>query len=389
MERTYEDVVGMLSPEKLGLDAAHLFPRMRQAYAAMQRTLLASGRATAPLQMYILVTARCNLKCEMCFLIHQGSLNTGRDHELTRAEIRAIIDQTAPFTIITFSGGEPFARSDFMQILADTAARRWVYVITNGTLLRPDDVRALVQLAPKRPWGTGLVALGISVLGPEDVHEQIAGIPGSFRRVRSTFQALQEEKQRHGKAYPLLNLKTVLTGQSAPRLPDMVSVVEEWRPDVLTLQLESAVSFAFFDPLPKQAVAGAFHPEILDQPPPDVATLRPEVLTGVLEDFRAAWGNRSHPQLVIYPQTSLQRLPAHLQATPDLSKAWCSALWTDMAIGPWGDVSTCLAGTVGNIREHRLKDLMNHPKYMDLRQHMRQRRISPACRGCCMLSESP
>jgi MoaA/NifB/PqqE/SkfB family radical SAM enzyme len=375
--------------EALGLDTTYVFSKVRDVYAATQRAVFRSGGASAPVHVFFLVTARCNLACEMCYLIHQGSLNTGRERELEREEIAAVVAQTAPFTIITFSGGEPFARRDFLQILADTAARRRVYVITNGTRLRPEDTARVVDLAPRSVLGAGLMALGISIVGPQEVHDEVVRVPGSFQRVGNTFKALREERSARGGKYPLLNLKMVLTGTSAPRLLDIIPIIEEWRPDIFTLQLESSMSYGFYEPVMAQATTAPFSPEDLDRPPADIANLSPALLEEVLSRFSSAWGDRRQPRLVIYPQTTLARLPSHLRSTPDLEKAWCSALWTDVMIGPWGDVSTCLAGSMGNLRQHTLSELMNHPKYRQFRSAMRVRRISPACRGCCMLQEAP
>lgn len=375
------------SHEDLGIDTAQVFSLVRDKYATLQRRFFVSGGASWPAHVFFLITARCNLACEMCYLIHQGSLNTGRSGELTRDEIRSVIDHTAPFTIITYSGGEPFVRRDFLEILGDTARRRRTYVITNGTRLDAGGIAQLVACAPRHALSAGLMAVGISLIGPSDLHDDIVAIPGSFERVHRSFAGLREERRRQDKKYPLLNLKIVITARSAPRLLDMIPVIEAWQPDVVTLQLESSNAYSFYDPAQTQAEPKPFDVSILDTVPPDVPGLEPVELARILAEFEKAWGARRHPRLVVYPQTSLQRLPRQLRGMPDLGSAWCAALWTDVMIGPWGDVTTCLVGSIGNVRDRSLRQLMNDAKFKEFRRVMRERRVTPACRGCCMLRD--
>ena len=81
------------------------------------------GRALSPLKVIIELTYRCNLACEMCYLIQERKMKETRENvtELTTAEVKGVIDQLGMvFPIVTFTGGEPLIRSDIMELIRYT-----------------------------------------------------------------------------------------------------------------------------------------------------------------------------------------------------------------------------------------------------------------------------
>ena len=75
------------------------------------------------------VTLRCNLTCTMCTTCYDSP-------ELSLAEIKGIIDQTADWGVEVFNplGGEPFMRGDIETILSYAVSRGfYVTVTTNAT----------------------------------------------------------------------------------------------------------------------------------------------------------------------------------------------------------------------------------------------------------------
>lgn len=72
------------------------------------------------------VTNRCNCKCAFCF---QGNSHKENEHTLTFSEICALMDRLSELGCyyLSFSGGEPFCRDDFVEIL-DEAKKRGFYI---------------------------------------------------------------------------------------------------------------------------------------------------------------------------------------------------------------------------------------------------------------------
>ncbi|MEX0274512.1 MAG: GTP 3',8-cyclase MoaA [Flavobacteriaceae bacterium] len=89
----------------------------------------------------IAVTDRCNLRCFYC-MPAKGIPYEPKSHLLSYEEITRLLRVLGElgFKKVRFTGGEPFLRKDFMQLL-ETASKlpkfESVHITSNGTLLRP------------------------------------------------------------------------------------------------------------------------------------------------------------------------------------------------------------------------------------------------------------
>ncbi|WP_394747717.1 GTP 3',8-cyclase MoaA [Spongiimicrobium salis] len=88
----------------------------------------------------IAVTDRCNLRCFYC-MPKEGIPYEPKAHLLSYEEITRLLTVLADlgFKKVRFTGGEPFLRKDFMQLLENTAqlaAYDSINITSNGTLLQ-------------------------------------------------------------------------------------------------------------------------------------------------------------------------------------------------------------------------------------------------------------
>ena len=125
------------------------------------------------------LTERCNLKCKHCY---QEGKST---QELSREQIFAVIDEIAQMIrawhetynidfqpSFNVTGGEPFLRPDFFDILERMAGIGFeIYVLSNGTVITAERARRLAKLSVN--------GVQVSLEGPQEIHEAIRG-PGSF-----------------------------------------------------------------------------------------------------------------------------------------------------------------------------------------------------------------
>ena len=119
------------------------------------------------------LTRSCNLFCAHCYTDSHGKEYEG---ELTTEEALRVIDDLAEFgvPVILFSGGEPLLRHDLFQLIRYAKDRGIRAVLsTNGTLITPKVARQLKEI--------GLSYVGISIDGPEHVHDKFRGKKGAFR----------------------------------------------------------------------------------------------------------------------------------------------------------------------------------------------------------------
>lgn len=117
------------------------------------------------------LTLACNLSCRHC-----GSrAGRARDREMDTRECLDVVAQLVDLggELLTLSGGEPLIRHDW-EAVAREGVRRGLVVnlVTNGTLV---DDRVAGRLVD-----AGLSNVGVSIDGPEAVHDTIRG-PGTFR----------------------------------------------------------------------------------------------------------------------------------------------------------------------------------------------------------------
>ena len=88
----------------------------------------------------IAVTDRCNLRCFYC-MPAEGIPYEPKAHLLSYEEITRLLNVLGSigFQKVRFTGGEPFLRKDFIQLLENTAkleAYKSIHITSNGTLLQ-------------------------------------------------------------------------------------------------------------------------------------------------------------------------------------------------------------------------------------------------------------
>ncbi len=118
-------------------------------------------------------TARCNLRCLHCYSSSDSACGT---EELSTDQAKRLIDQIAEYgcPVILFSGGEPMLRRDLFELIAYAGGHKLRTVLsTNGTLI---DAAAAHRLK-----GMNVSYIGISLDGPESLHDAFRGRSGSFR----------------------------------------------------------------------------------------------------------------------------------------------------------------------------------------------------------------
>lgn len=127
------------------------------------------------------LTLACNLRCRHC----ASSAGAPRRRELTLVESLAICDQLPSLLVkeVIFTGGEPLLNPNWSEI----ASRLQMHeiktgVVTNGLPITADTVQSMNEC--------GLNAVGISVDGPESVHDRIRGLPGAFRKTLRAVELL-------------------------------------------------------------------------------------------------------------------------------------------------------------------------------------------------------
>ncbi|MDR1621930.1 MAG: radical SAM protein [Synergistaceae bacterium] len=170
------------------------------------------NRLTPPVVVWHM-TDLCNLRCRHCYAAGAKS------PVMPYGEACSFLDkmaETNPPSIL-FSGGEPLARSDFFELLdyASTLPLR-VSLSTNGTLIDASAARFL------KKKGVGYV--GVSMDGPEAVHDAFRGVRGAFGKTLAGVRNLKKAGVRVG-------LRFTMVRPLLSHVPDVMKIAEEMEVD--------------------------------------------------------------------------------------------------------------------------------------------------------------
>ena len=125
----------------------------------------------------VIVTYRCNARCNMC---NRYKAPSRTEEELTLETIRKL----PPMYFTNITGGEPFIREDLKEILRELYKKSDRIVIsTNG--FYTDRILDLCREFPQ-------VGIRISIEGMEEMNNSIRGLEDGFHRGVSTLKQLRE-----------------------------------------------------------------------------------------------------------------------------------------------------------------------------------------------------
>jgi radical SAM protein with 4Fe4S-binding SPASM domain len=172
--------------------------------------------ARLPINVTIEVTHRCPLACAHCYNNLPVGDRAAIGRELSTDEHRRILDELADAggVWLLFTGGEIFARPDFLDIYKHAKSRGFlVTLFTNGTQITPAIADTLVEWPP--------FAVEITLYGrTRETYERLTGVPGSFERCMRGIRLLKE------RGLPV-KLKTVAVTINVHEIADMQRFAEE------------------------------------------------------------------------------------------------------------------------------------------------------------------
>lgn len=143
----------------------------------------------------------CNLRCAGCGRVREYASVMDRRMSVDEA-LRAAEIAGAP--VVSVSGGEPLLHPKITDIVEGLIAqRRWVYLCTNGLLLR----ERLQEFRPHKR-----LCFVVHLDGTEKVHDAITGRPGTYNEAMA---AIQEARQR---GYRVATNTTVFHGSDVEDL---------------------------------------------------------------------------------------------------------------------------------------------------------------------------
>jgi len=142
------------------------------------------------------LTNACNLRCRMCGQWSEEGYVLNRVVEarprMTLTDWKRLVDEAAGHGAgnILIRGGEPFLFKGIMDLLTYINGKGiFLSIDTNGTLL--DEFAADLSSLSN-------MHITFSVDGPEEIHDRVRGVNGSFRKTRENIALLNAMEKEHG-----------------------------------------------------------------------------------------------------------------------------------------------------------------------------------------------
>lgn len=311
--------------------------------------------------------SRCNCRCVMCDIwkIRQRREITARDLAPHMASLRAL-----QVRWVVLSGGEPLLHSDLSGLA-------W--------LLRAEGIRVTLLTAGlvlerfSPTVATSVDDIIVSLDGPPQVHDEIRGIPGAFRRLTGGVEAVRRIRP----AIPI-SARCTVQEKNFRTLLEVVGEAHKLGLDSISFLAVDATSEAFGRPqglsAERQAVITleAMEVEDLDtEVEALISECRKEIDSGFIAESDAKL------------RRIVMHYRAHLGQVPAVAPR-CNAPWVSAVVEADGTVRPCFFHRpLGNLYEGPLHEIINSRDALAFRRQL-DVSTDPVCRRCvCPLYVAP
>ena len=294
--------------------------------------------------LVLFINSICNLTCDHCF--YWRDLNQRND--LSFDEIKSLSENLGPIDNLNLSGGEPFIRKEFAEIVRTFIRNngvKQVYVPTNGYFTKRTEqaVRSVLEDKDLMLFGCEL-----SLDGMPDYHDKFRGNDKSFKKAMETYDMLATLQQEDPRLR--IHSNSCATNQNMGEIWELTSYLHERCPKMDHHNL-AIIRGDRKDP-------GLLAPPIDDY-------------RALSEHVRSVWLDRDEGRFgaIVEPMLQWAKTESILQTTQVVP---CKAGTLAGVVYANGDVSACeLHEPLGNLRQASFREIWNSPKTQQLREQIR------------------
>lgn len=158
------------------------------------------------------VTRTCELRCVHCY---NDSQNRSYPGELTTHEGKRLIEGLADFKVpaLIFSGGDPLTRSDIFELMA-YAGQKGVRPVLSSSGVGID------RQAAKRIKDCGVMYVGISLDGAQQINDKLRGVKGAFGKAIEGIRNCRAEGLPTG-------IRFTMSRKTVGELPAIFDIIEK------------------------------------------------------------------------------------------------------------------------------------------------------------------
>jgi radical SAM protein with 4Fe4S-binding SPASM domain len=336
------------------------------------------------------LTVRCNLRCRMCWWWGENGAafdmakkrSAMMTHELSTREIFDVVDQlVAHGPSFYLSGGEPFMRSDAVEIIEYISGKGMSVIMNdNGTLLTEENLKRISKIRN--------LTINFSIDGPREVHDAIRG-KGTFDKTVATIRELV--RLRGGSPYPAVKTNTTFSPEILGHADGLIRYLQDdVGVDAVRMQHLWFTDKAHAD-AQRKVLKGAFAIDDRGAESHVMDAFDGGYVKKLADEIAAVERTRYSKPVFIHPRLAKGQVERYYSDLSFLKRKRCLVSWNSMIIRANGDAMFCPDGwmsefRLGNVRTERIDEMWNGEKAGRFREELYRRRMFPACARCCMIN---
>lgn len=174
---------------------------------------------TKPIIIYGVINQRCNSKCRYCEYWRLSEYQEEMTIEQWKNALLSLKQYIGSYHI-EFSGGEPFIKKGFVDLLEFCHEQNLKWgVTTNAYCLTEPVVKRVVAAHPFN--------INISIDAHiAEIHDYTRGVPGALEKVKKHLQFLLEERKAQGQTFPVI-IKPTVNAQNLHIISEMAEWVQQ------------------------------------------------------------------------------------------------------------------------------------------------------------------
>ena len=319
---------------------------------------------------YVLVlTNLCNLACTFCF--QERKKNPER---MTTENWLNFIKQIPQNSRISMTGGEPLVYKDFEKIFKIASSNNETNIISNGLLLSEKIIDTLLS-------EKNFKVLGISIDTIGNTNRDFKA--GQWDRLVKNIKLFKNkrDKMNHDCA---IDIKTVVLDENVKDLVEINRfVAEELEADTHSIQLLKGADIQHSDVM--------FEYDKIHFNYKAHRYLQFDLLIDQLEKIRKyniQNNKRSYLHPNIIPLNDNNEITVEKYSFLNSEKhepanyGTCYSPWTSVHINVDGNLFPCMAVSMGNVKNEKLKDIIFSDKYKEFKDVIKEKKTVNGCNRC-------
>jgi MoaA/NifB/PqqE/SkfB family radical SAM enzyme len=343
----------------------------------MERTL-----ADFPKVVSLTVTNRCSLRCRMCAqwseegYMHKRKPSDSYSGTLVPFDcLLKVVDEVHEYgASLIIRGGEPLLYPPILDLLAHIKSKGTSLSLeTNGVLLRRY-AESLVKLK--------IDQIVLSVDGPEEIHDHVRGVKGTFAKLSEGLQELEKHEGSHGYRIPR-GITCTLSRYNYQGFGAMADVARSLGVDGICIVpyyfVPEEQGLAYEKLMREEFSCEAyswrgFHHE--------ASGVDVDLFLAQLEGFKSKL--RDLPSYPYMAFTDDEYREWYSRSDTTVHQARCNNIWGLLDVQPDGNVNFCVDFpdyAIGNVMESTLHQIWHSDRARRFRE-LRTRKEMPVCYRC-------